>query len=506
MTGDYDIAPPAAGAMIESLRAYGYTLETAIADLIDNSIAAGAKNVWLNPEWNGDGSWISILDDGIGMDEPTLVQAMRPGSQSPRQERAADDLGRFGLGLKTASFSQCRSLTVAAKTVGAPIAIRRWDLDYVSRKDEWRLLKSCRRGSEEKLAVLNTKNQGTLVLLENLDRIAGNTTVDNKKDKSRFFENIDHLRAHLAMVFHRYLDGTSPRVRILIDGTDESSMIIPWSPFGARHPATQPQPEEHLTMPDGHIPVQGFILPHKDRMTEKDYAAMAGPTGWNEQQGFYVYRNRRLLVAGSWLGLGQAGRRWTREEHYKLARIRIDLPNTMDEVFQIDVRKSKAILPSQIRGALTEYAAQVRETARGIFAHRGRYGNRGPAPDIARVWKTVSQGGSRKYLIDRRHLALRSLLETPRITRKNVETALRIIEESVPVEQIWIDTSEHPENTGAPFSSVPENDVIELADTVFKQYQDGGMTEHDAAEAVCRMDVFLDFQEIIRAYLNAGGE
>src|SRR5450759_4621391 len=126
---DFDIAAPDAGAMIESLRAFGYDLPTSISDLIDNSITAGAKNVWLKFFWNGENSSISIKDDGCGMSEKDLINAMRPGSRSPLEEREPEDLGRFGLGLKTASFSQCRRLTVATKSAKLMIAIRCWDID-----------------------------------------------------------------------------------------------------------------------------------------------------------------------------------------------------------------------------------------------------------------------------------------------------------------------------------------------------------------------------------------
>jgi anti-sigma regulatory factor (Ser/Thr protein kinase) len=114
--------------MIESLRAFGYSTQSAIADLIDNSISAGARNVWVTFLWDGDNSHVIVRDDGRGMDPAALRNAMRPGSRNPLEERDAGDLGRFGLGLKTASFSQCRRLTVASRTDGTPVEVRRWDL------------------------------------------------------------------------------------------------------------------------------------------------------------------------------------------------------------------------------------------------------------------------------------------------------------------------------------------------------------------------------------------
>ena len=150
-TEEYDDCAPDASAMVESMRAYGYTLSTAIADLVDNSIAAKCKNVWLSFEWGGQNSWISVTDDGKGMSEKVLVNAMRLGSLSPLEERDPSDLGRFGLGLKTASFSQARRLTVISRTRSVQESIRRWDLDHLAQPEVkgWQLLRTLHRESGE---------------------------------------------------------------------------------------------------------------------------------------------------------------------------------------------------------------------------------------------------------------------------------------------------------------------------------------------------------------------
>ena len=105
-------AIPEASSMIETFRAIGYSIEAAVADIIDNSISARAKNIWINFEWEGSETWLAVKDDGSGMNNDELVQAMRPDSKNPLDDRSTKDLGRFGLGLKTASFSQCRLLSV----------------------------------------------------------------------------------------------------------------------------------------------------------------------------------------------------------------------------------------------------------------------------------------------------------------------------------------------------------------------------------------------------------
>src|SRR5690606_23319836 len=128
----FEETPPKAGAMINTFRAFGYNLQTAIADIIDNSISAGAKNVWIQYEWNGENSFVTITDDGSGMDKNELIKAMTPGSKDPMDDRDENDLGRFGLGLKTSSFSQCKALTVLTKKNNQDVIKRHWDLDFVN--------------------------------------------------------------------------------------------------------------------------------------------------------------------------------------------------------------------------------------------------------------------------------------------------------------------------------------------------------------------------------------
>ena len=132
--------PPEASAMINTFRAFGYNLRTAIADIIDNSISAKAENLWIEYKWEGSDSWVTINDDGLGMNLEGLKLAMTPGSKDPKDDRDEHDLGRFGLGLKTSSFSQCKRLTVATKSEGFKMINRCWDLDYVNETKKWSLL------------------------------------------------------------------------------------------------------------------------------------------------------------------------------------------------------------------------------------------------------------------------------------------------------------------------------------------------------------------------------
>jgi len=499
MTNTFDIVNPGAASMIESLRAYGYSLNTAIADLIDNSISAGACNIWIHLHWRGDLSWISIADDGSGMDEETLRNAMRPGSNNPLDERSESDLGRFGLGLKTASFSQCRSLTVASKIKGSETSLRRWDLDYVGKHNEWRLLKDARDGSEERLTKLNSLEHGAVVLLENLDRLCSKQNANDEAQRRKFFSRIDSLSQHISMVFHRFMQGRDG-LNIFINGCGEDHKLEPWDPFLSAKDATSRQPEETKKFHAGVIRTQGYVLPHKDKLGNEDHEKAAGPGGWNDQQGFYVYRNKRLLVAGSWLGLGGRRHGWTKEEHYKLARIKVDIPNNMDSDWQIDVKKSAAVPPPLVAEWLEDYAGHVRKEAREVFSHRGKHGQRTQAKEVARLWKTGIRSGSQVYKIDRQSEIVHGVLEQSGGLRQDIEALLRLLEETVPVQQIWLDMAEHSERSNEPMGGLTEKQVMDLVETTMKAI--AGPSRKPSASTVdiiCNMEGFTAYTDIIRA-------
>lgn len=487
-------APPKASAMIEALRGLGYSTATALADIVDNCIAAGAKEIKIRFFWAGEKSYVSCLDDGEGMDASTLDRAMRLGERSPLEERAANDLGRFGLGLKTASFSQCRRLTVASKR-DAGINILRWDLDYLanSADDGWHLLEGCHPGSESSLESINSVERGTVVLWEILDRIVteGCTVQD-------FLNLVDRVELHLGMVFHRYLEGIRPRLCILIN----DQRVKPWDPFMSGHPG-KPYNPPVFSFPDHpDIRAECHVLPHKDMLTTKEYESLAGPEGWTAQQGFYVYRNERLLVSGSWLGLG-SGRSWTKDEAHRLARIRLDIPNSADEDWKIDIRKSTARPPVYLRKWLTRLAEETRARARRAFAHRGRPALIG-SKQVAQAWKVEKLAYGIRYRIDSEHPVVRAVLDEAGVLLPQLKVMLRVIEETVPVQRIWIDTAENRDTPYTGFEKSPSEEVREMLLIFYRNMiEKKGYSPESAKEQLRSTEPFHSFPKLIEALPDA---
>ena len=348
--------------------------------------------------WDGSGSYVTVADDGRGMTEVELHQAMRPASRNPRELRDSKDLGRFGLGLKTASFSQCRRLAVRSRSRDHEPATRCWDLDYIEETDEWRLLKKVDTASDSHLGDLARLKSGTVVLWEKLDRIVGeDVEPGDRRQHSRFLELIEEVKKHLGMVFHRFLAGRRP-LKIYLNGSADIHRIRPWDPFLEGEEATQELPSERLQCRGSEILVRPFVLPHHTKMIPDAHRDAAGIAGWNEHQGFYIYRNQRLLVAGSWLGLGFA-----KEEHHKLSRIQVDIPNTLDADWDIDVKKSRARPPAPLRDDLKRIARLTRRQAEEVYRHRGKLdAKRNSAPHVF-AWQSLRKGGRTHYLINREH-------------------------------------------------------------------------------------------------------
>lgn len=483
-------APPRAIAMLEALRGLGYSTGAALADIIDNSISAGANEVRVDFAWDGPASRVTILDNGRGMDDAELERAMRLGDKNPLDARSAHDLGRFGMGLKTASFSQCRKLTVATVKNGA-VSCLRWDLDELAADPDggWLLFEGPAPESKAFIAGLKIEKAGTLVLWETMDRIV--TTGYTSDD---FHDLIDSVESHLAMVFHRLLQGPRPRLKLLINGRP----VAAWDPFMSGHPAKPwTSPTTNHPTDYGTVSVQCHVLPHRDKLTVAEFETNAGASGWTAQQGFYVYRNERLLVAGGWLGLGNS-RAWNREEAHRLARIRLDIPNTADADWKIDVRKSTARPPVSLRPWLTQLAEHTRERARQVFAYRGT-----PAPaqgniPIEQAWKVERVTAGIRYRIDESHPSVAAVLASAGALQQLVKSMLRVIEETVPVQRIWLDTAENKDTPRTGFEGEPNSAVIDVARVLFDDLiERKGLSVEEARKSMLRTEPFQKYPALV---------
>jgi len=471
-------AVPEASSMIETFRAIGYNIETAIADIIDNSISANAKNIWINFEWKGSKTWLSIKDDGIGMNDAELIQAMRPGSKNPLQERNQKDLGRFGLGLKTASFSQARRLTVISKKADYNSVFWTWDLDFVNQTGNWDLIKYLPdENLETEISKLTT---GTIVLWNDIDRVVKDFNQDDSKAEFKFNQTMEQVKKHLAMVFHKFIEQSKINIYF------QDKKVNAWNPFLSNEKATQEFPPEKIQ--NGKVKIEGFVLPHKSKISEETYKNAEGVKGWNEQQGFYIYRNERLLLAGDWLGL------FRKEEHYKLARIQIELPNTLDESWQIDIKKSIARPPLVFREQIRAYALKVRQQAVEVYRHKGKSVKQIAGQKFVPLWVDHKRGDKWFYKINRENPILTKIKEqAKKDSDKAIEMLLRFIEETIPSKSIYIKESEQPELQGTPFEDTNHEIIRTTMQAMYSSLIKQGKTDEEAKAIISNIEPFNNF-------------
>lgn len=374
--------------MIESMRDIGYSLETAIADIIDNSLAARATKIDVTLRYvENEEPSLSIIDNGVGMSESELLQAMRPGCNHPQAERAAEDLGRFGLGMKTASFSQCRILTVVSRRDGKTTSAR-WDLDHVREHDSWSLLVL---DDEEVAALPNIDGlgaQGTMVLWESMDRLLDATSGEHQR--KYVYRAMEIARDHVSSVFHRFLH-TEPGYKKVQMFWNELP-LEPFDPFHADHPATQAEPPEIIRVSGSEVVVKAYTLPHHDKISKPLWDRYATTAGYLRTQGFYVYRQRRLIIRGTWFRLIRQA------EITKLARVQVDIPTSLDHLWKIDIRKASAQPPFVVRQRLKGIIDKIVKPAKRVYTGRGhRRASRVQEP----FWNRVAEhGGKVSYVVD----------------------------------------------------------------------------------------------------------
>lgn len=421
--------PPEAAALMTSARSFGnYDLPSALADLLDNSIKAKARNIdALCIHEDGD-PIVRILDDGHGMSEEELHRAMRPASSNPDEERAADDLGRFGWGMKSASLSQCRRLTVLTRHDGK-YAGAVWDLDDL---DDWKMGVLDEAETKELANPQLLERDGTEVIWTKCDRLSEFGKVRSKE----FNELVAHAKSELALTFHRYLAGEHGLRKLAIKFNSDA--LKPVDPFLRDHPATQSKPLEHLELEGKPFTVQAFILPHYSKLSSAENEKLGGEEGFVRSQGFYVYRQHRLIMHSTWFRLVKHG------ELSQLVRIAVNIPNCLDAIWKITVDKSEAQLPSGLRSRLGTIVKGLKSQSGRVFQSRG--GRIKPADGKTPVWAKHVRNGEVRYYLNREHPLIAEILEHQDAdVARSFLAALSIIEDCFPAVSIGEDFASRPE-------------------------------------------------------------
>jgi len=386
------IKEPPAKSLITGIRAIGYNFSTAVADIIDNSISALARHIDIYSEVQGT-PYLVFLDDGIGMNYAELENAMLLGSNREEREDSETELGRFGLGLKSASLSQCREFTVVSKRNDEIFGIS-FDLDLIERENKWNLivLDTTELRSIPNIELLDKYATGTLVLWRKFDKIEGLT----KNFDDSFREAVADAKKHVELVFHRFYNS--------VDILFNKRRVEKRDPFLTNSaPRQQTGHTEKLRINGCEILVTPYTLPFWNTITNEEKALLGYPKSIYDDQGFYLYRNRRLISWGSWLRMG------FKSEVNKLARVQVDIPSTLDALWMLDVKKSSAKIPDiikeELRASIRDSFIRSKKTVRFPGIKELQAENR--------VWERIvnEHQGSVRYVINRNNPIIIELLD-----------------------------------------------------------------------------------------------
>ncbi|TCC88781.1 ATP-binding protein [Pedobacter frigiditerrae] len=371
---NYEDVSPNPEYLIKSIAEQGYSLETALADLMDNSISANATKIEALIKMDKEPFTLYLTDNGNGMNEEVLKSSMRFPSNSPESERGIIDLGRFGLGMKTASFSQTRCFTVISKQKGTlEYSGRTWDVAHLKKEKRWELkinsqaeigilLKDYSELSDGHLNRFENFEANTIVIWQGLYKFE-NYLEDDNRQKALKKEITEVTSDYLSLVFHRFMERKEYPLEIRIN----NNLIIPFNPFPTEQKDFRPMEYKQRHFSTDTIKMEGFILPSRSVEESKQRHSIwtTKNRGLMDMEGIYIYRADRIILFGGWNGLIKKGPR------LQLARLRVDVGNSVDHLLHLNVAKSQIVIPHDLKNAFENYIEELKIEAEREYFNRG---------------------------------------------------------------------------------------------------------------------------------------
>jgi len=421
---------PSPKAHIKTLMKIGYDFCTAVSDIIDNSISADCTriNIWSPPGMAS--PYITIVDDGHGMDQSQLLGNMVIGCKDPSEKRSSHDLGRFGSGMKIASFSQAKRLIVLSKTLTTNVVGACWDIDRIIHEDAWCLeqLSEDDIADLEKQGMVSLGDQGTQVIWQNLTCYQKDSHAVNYD--AQIASQLTTADYHIGLHFHRFMAGAGKVVFFINNKPVEAT-----DPFMTLNSGYQEGRSESFRCKGGHIVIKTHVLPSFSRMAKSELERYGGASAITQKQGLYIYRNKRLINAGGWLNLSK------HHQLSALARIQIDIPSALDDDWATDVKKATLQLPPRVKRDLKKYLSDPISRSRAVSVNRGRLA------EANGLWK-ICKNEDESTITYEIHPENQSLLElinkTPTSLRPTLVAYLMSLSRELPLEHIYSTMADRP--------------------------------------------------------------
>lgn len=415
---------------IMTLSRIGYNLNSAISDIIDNSITANATTIHIELIIINDKPAVIILDDGSGMEENTLTDSMRIGCKDPSIKRDENDLGRFGSGMKMASFSQARKLTVFSKSNNSGIKCVAWDIDVVEKSNNWNLATYSANETFELCKRFNIRfsSSGTAVVWENISKYVD---FSRKEIENLIGQNIESLRSYIRLHFHKFMTGKNA-IKFYIN----NQIVEYFDPFLRSRNGYQEGPSQSFRVKKGgRIELRVHILPHESKLSKSDLERLGGSDKITATQGLYVYRANRLIISGGWFGLTRLS------QLGKLARVEVNVPTSLDDEWSTDVKKSSLDIPHKVKSKLRQLIREPISRSKRAYRYRGRL------EEANAFWKVNEneREGSISYQVAIDNNSLNQILEgLDKKTRFKFLEYLANLSKEIPIHHIYERMSSDP--------------------------------------------------------------
>lgn len=467
---------PSPISTVKALMSMGYDFNSAIADIIDNSIDANATEVDLYPVWNEGNPYILLADNGKGMNKKELEIAMSLGANAELCQRSDTALGKFGYGLKSASFSQCRRLTVFSKKNNEECMLS-WDINEVEKRNEWVVFENLSSVAIEE-GKKKIKNIGTVIIWEDMYRLLDN--LDNLQEQQNYFySKINLLKQHLSLTFHKFLE--TKKINIKIFETE----VDPWNPLKY---AVKKYPTEVVQYKDsGKVEIKSFLLQHQNKLDTNQYEELQG-SDWIKNQGVYVYRNNRLISQLQWLGYQEPRR------IYNYIRIEVVIDSSLDEQVNLDVKKMHVILPDKVQKQLKVIIDNSLNDMKKLYFSKIREVS-SEIKEIQHVWGSKQlKNGVSSFHINDKHPIISSFIKKYKIKKNEINGIFSLIEKTFPYEEIKTSTVSK--------KVVSEHYLREQLYAFYETYKNMGWTVEQIFEQIKYIEPFNNYLEIVLTLLG----